>query len=196
MVLQVIDEVYSPAKTGRPPIPFISSFLFLLVALLFNGCAKAPVSRMMETTAYCGETGCGNWERGSYRYLKLDFWNRYYSSGPLAGKLYSGLTASGTTPHEPEEGLFSLDSLQRPWMIPIRIILFPWYLLPEDGTIAADTSYYPFGTRMYVTGYGWGVVEDRGSAIKGQERLDIYFEGYKQAMQWGRRKVRVLIEHP
>jgi hypothetical protein len=174
----------------------VSPFLLLLLALHFCGCAKAPMSRVMETTAYCGETGCGNWERGSYRYLKLDFWNRYYSTGPKAGKPYSGLTASGTTPHEPEEGLFSLDSLKRPWMIPLRIVLFPWYLLPEDGTIAADTSYYPFGTRMYVPGYGWGVVEDRGGAIKGQERLDLYFEGYKQARQWGRRKVRVTIKQP
>jgi hypothetical protein len=172
-------------------------YLFLLAAtLLFNGCAKAPTGKMMEATAYCGESGCGNWERGSYRYLKLDFWNRYYSTGPKAGRPYSGKTASGTFPHEPEDGLFSMDSLQRPWMIPMRIILFPWYLLPEDGTIAADTSYYPFGTRMYVPGYGWGVVEDRGGAIKGPERIDLYFQSLYEARQWGRRRVHVTIQKP
>jgi 3D (Asp-Asp-Asp) domain-containing protein len=81
-------------------------------------------------------------------------------------------------------------------MIPLRVVLFPWYLLPHDGTIAADTRYYPFGTRMYVPGYGWGTVEDRGSAIKGPNRLDLYFNSYDDAMHWGRRRVRVLIEKP
>lgn len=196
MVLPILVEKFVPIKFRRSRIQFLSPFLLIMIVLLFNGCAKAPTGKMMETTAYCGESGCGNWERGSYRYLKLDFWNRYYSSGPNAGKLYSGRTASGTTPHEPEEGLFSLDSLQRPWMIPWRIVLFPWYLLPEDGTIAADTKFYPFGTRMYVPGYGWGVVEDRGGAIKGPEKLDLYFDGYHEARQWGRRRVNVNIEHP
>ncbi|MFU8780890.1 MAG: hypothetical protein ACNA71_07680, partial [Kiritimatiellia bacterium] len=30
------------------------------------------------------------------------------------------------------------------------------------GTIAADTRLYPFGTIMYIEGYGYGRVEDRG----------------------------------
>ena len=161
----------------------LSPFLFLLLsALLFGGCARVQApsqsmmssGRVMETTAYCGESGCGIWERGSSRYLKLDFWNRYYSGpGALTGQPYSGLTAHGTTPHEPREWLFA-----------------------RDGTIAADTKYYPFGTRMYVPGYGWGLVEDRGSAIKGPNRLDLYFEGLEEAKQWGRRRLRVYIERP
>jgi 3D (Asp-Asp-Asp) domain-containing protein len=36
----------------------------------------------------------------------------------------------------------------------------------RDGTIAADTDSYPFGTRMFVPDWGWGVVEDRGGAIQ------------------------------
>ena len=79
-------------------------------------------------------------------------------------------------------------------MIPVRIVLFPWYFLPHDGTIAADTSYYPFGTRMYVPGYGWGVVEDRGGAIKGAGRIDLYFDSHQRALSWGRKKVGVTIE--
>lgn len=47
------------------------------------------------------------------------------------------------------------------------LILFPLYLLPLDGTIAADTKYYPFGTRMEIPDYGQGVVEDRGGPKKG-----------------------------
>lgn len=146
----------------------------------------------MEVTGYCGCSQCCSWERGNWLVLKLDFWNRYTNGGSP----YSGLTASGTTPTEPQPGFFSLDSLQRPWMIPTRLILFPWYFLPERGTIAADTRYYPFGTRMYIPGYGWGVVEDRGGAIKGPDRIDLFFDSHQDALQWGRRKVAVEIERP
>lgn len=54
------------------------------------------------------------------------------------------------------------------------------------GTIAADTSRYPFGTIMYIEGYGYGKVADRGGAIKG-DRLDLYFPSHRKATQWGRK---------
>jgi hypothetical protein len=168
----------------------------ILAMLLLSGCAKPPVARVMETTAYCGCSSCCGWERGSWHLLKLDFWNRYVSAGSSAGKTYSGLTAGGTVPREAEEGLFSMDSLSRPYMIPVRLVFFPWYLLPQEGTIAADTKYYPFGTRMYVPDYGWGVVEDRGGAIKGPDRIDLFFDSHNDALAWGRKKVRVIIEYP
>lgn len=167
----------------------------VLFLLLCSGCAKPSVTKVLETTAYCNCQVCCSWERGSWRWLKLDFWNRYVSSGPRAGAHYSGLTASGTVPYSPEEGLFSLDSIERPWMIPLRIILFPWYLLPRDGTIAADTNYFHFGTRMHVPGYGWGTVEDRGGKIKGPTRIDLYFDSHSEALRWGRKKLPVVIEY-
>ncbi len=60
------------------------------------------------------------------------------------------------------------------------------------GTIAADTSLFPFGTVMYVPGYGYGVVEDRGSAIQGR-RLDLYFRTHRRALEWGRQHVDVTV---
>ena len=66
----------------------------------------------------------------------------------------------------------------------------------EKGTIAADTSQYPFGTVMYVPGYGYGRVEDRGKAIKGPSRIDIYFNKHKQALQWGRQNLAVKVWLP
>ena len=170
----------------------ITVFCLLLAALSF-GCAGQRGVRTMEVTGYCGCGDCCGWERGSWKCLKLDFWNRYVAYGKQEGNPYTGRTASGTKPKEPQPGLFSLDSIKNPWMIPIRIVLFPWLLLPQDGTIAADTRYYPFGTRMHVLGYGWGVVEDRGSAITGPQRLDVFFRSHKKAVVWGRQKVRVRI---
>ncbi len=168
--------------------------VLLCCLLLAAGCARHQ-TRIMETTAYCGCGQCCSWERGSWKFLKLDFWNRYVSAGRRAGQPYTGHTASGSEPVEPQPGLFSTDSLVHPWMIPFRVV-FPWLWPSRDGTIAADTKYYPFGTRMYVPGYGWGRVEDRGSAIRGPGRIDLYFESHDQALRWGRRRLRVEIEYP
>lgn len=63
------------------------------------------------------------------------------------------------------------------------------------GTIAADTSIYPFGTRMFVPGYGYGVVEDRGSAIKGHH-IDLFFPKHTTAAKWGRQSKRVQVWLP
>lgn len=148
----------------------------------------------METTAYCSCSSCCGWERGNWAYLKLDFWNKYVTQGAQAGQPYSGRTASGSRPNEPQPGLFSMDTAQKPYMIPVRLL--PWEMFSDEGTIAADTRYYPFGTRMFVPGWGWGRVEDRGSAIKGKNRIDLYFDSHTEALQWGRKKLRVQIYHP
>ena len=147
----------------------------------------------MEVTAYCGCSQCCSWTRGSWKYLKLNFWNRYYRAGPNQGAAYRGRTASGTRPRQCQPGLFSLDSLRRPWMLPFRMV-FPWLLLSHPGTLAADTNYYPFGTRMQIPGYGSGVVEDRGSDIKGPARLDVFFDSHRNACKWGRRSVSVQVK--
>ncbi len=62
----------------------------------------------------------------------------------------------------------------------------------RKGTIAADTRHLPMGTRLYVPGYGMGIVEDRGGAIKGK-RLDLFFPSHKEALEWGRQWVDVQI---
>lgn len=64
----------------------------------------------------------------------------------------------------------------------------------KKGTIAADVRYYPYGTRMIVPGYGEGVVEDTGSAIRGPSRIDVFFRSRKEALRWGRQKVTVKVK--
>ena len=63
------------------------------------------------------------------------------------------------------------------------------------GTIAADVSLYPYGTKMYVPGYGWGEVHDTGSSIKG-DHIDVFFDAHDEAMAWGRQKLWVTIVRP
>lgn len=116
----------------------------------------------------------------------------------LAGKVYTGHTASGVFPHPPRPSLLScwrrpvrcrdqapermlpapLPHANRPdhrgishcpplhphGRLVWRTITLQWSA--RDGTIAADTSHFPFGTRIFVPGWGWGAVQDRGGAIK------------------------------
>jgi 3D (Asp-Asp-Asp) domain-containing protein len=63
------------------------------------------------------------------------------------------------------------------------------------GTLAADTRYYPFGTVMFVPGYGYGRVEDRGGAIRG-EHIDVFFRSRRRALEWGRQTLPVRIWLP
>lgn len=63
----------------------------------------------------------------------------------------------------------------------------------QVSTIAADPKLFPIGTLLYIPGYGYGVVADTGSAIKGK-KIDLYFETIKQVYeQWGKRKVEVQV---
>lgn len=65
----------------------------------------------------------------------------------------------------------------------------------KNHTIAADTSKYPFGTVMYIPGYGYGVVEDVGGAIKG-EHIDLFFGTHEAATKWGKQRKKVQIWFP
>ena len=60
------------------------------------------------------------------------------------------------------------------------------------GTVAVDTSVFPFGTRMYIPGYGNGVAADTGSAIIGRI-IDIWFPTCGQAQAWGRKTLTITV---
>ncbi|WP_285890388.1 3D domain-containing protein [Paenibacillus macerans] len=61
------------------------------------------------------------------------------------------------------------------------------------STIAADLKMFPIGTILYIPGYGYGVVADKGSAIKGK-KIDLYFDTTKQVYkEWGKKEVEVQI---
>jgi 3D (Asp-Asp-Asp) domain-containing protein len=64
----------------------------------------------------------------------------------------------------------------------------------HKGTIAADIRYYPYGTVMVIPGYGKGVVEDTGTAIKGPYHIDVYFGTRHHALEWGRQRLTVKVK--
>lgn len=61
------------------------------------------------------------------------------------------------------------------------------------STIAADPEIFPLGSILYIPGYGYGIVADTGSAIKGK-KIDLYFSTVKQVYkEWGKKEVNVQI---
>lgn len=62
----------------------------------------------------------------------------------------------------------------------------------EKGVAATDPRVIPMGTRLYIPGYGFAVAADRGSAIRGM-RIDLCFNTYWEAKQFGRRQVDVYL---
>lgn len=62
--------------------------------------------------------------------------------------------------------------------------------LAAVGRIIAAPPEIPFGTILFIKGYGWAEVQDRGGAIKGK-RLDVLFPTHEQALDWGVRFIEV-----
>lgn len=65
-------------------------------------------------------------------------------------------------------------------------------ILARYGVVAVDPSVIKLGSRVHVEGYGDAVAGDTGGAIHGN-RIDLCFDTYEQAMQFGRRTVKVHI---
>ena len=66
-------------------------------------------------------------------------------------------------------------------------------VIPKEGrTIAVDPKVIPYGSILYIQGYGYYIAEDCGGAIK-QNRIDIFTTSHKYAIQQGRRVANVWI---
>ena len=73
---------------------------------------------------------------------------------------------------------------------------------PKLGTIAVNPYYIPYGTEIYVKGYGYGKAQDTG-AFRNYKRadgtpvnqLDLFMNTEKECRRWGRkRNVTVLVK--
>ena len=74
----------------------------------------------------------------------------------------------------------------------------------------ACPSKYPFGTGLYIPGFGFGICEDRGGAIVASDasnsrgydydRIDLWlgrgYEGMTAALRWGKRTVHNVLVYP
>jgi len=58
------------------------------------------------------------------------------------------------------------------------------------GIVAVDPRIIPLGTKLYIPGYGFAIAGDTGGAIIGN-RIDLGFDSISDALQFGRRNVKV-----
>jgi 3D (Asp-Asp-Asp) domain-containing protein len=106
--------------------------------------------------------------------------SKYTAVEVVATGYFAGKESTGKNPGHPEYGVtFSGIKVQRN--------------KHSLSTIAADPLFFPIGSVLYIPGYGYGVVADTGSAIKGN-RIDLYFETKDQVYkEWGKKTLNIFI---
>lgn len=105
-------------------------------------------------------------------------WSQYPSQRVVATGYTAGFESTGKRPGHPQYG-----------------ITFSGVKVKRDlySTIAADTRVFPIGSILFIPGYGYGVVADTGSAIKGN-KIDLYYETVQDVyQQWGKKEVEVYL---
>lgn len=129
---------------------------------------KEPVSKVVAI----GTLGSLNLSRGgkvlyktSIKVKATAYTSDYASTGKNPGDDDFGRTATGTLARRNVNGFSS---------------------------IAVDPRVIPYGTKLYVEGYGYAIAEDTGGAIKGNT-IDVYFNSAEDCSNWGVRYINVYI---
>jgi 3D (Asp-Asp-Asp) domain-containing protein len=105
-------------------------------------------------------------------------WSKYPKKTVTATGYTAGYESTGKSPDHPEYGITYSG-------VKVKRDLF--------STVAADLSVFPIGTIIFVPDYGYGVVADKGGAIKGN-RLDLYYDTVDEVYNlWGKRTIDVYI---
>lgn len=103
---------------------------------------------------------------------------QYPTVNVVATGYTAGVESTGKTPDHPAYGITYSG-------VEVKRDLY--------STIAADLDIYPIGTIMYIPGYGYGVVADKGSAIHGN-KIDLYYPTVKDVYaEWGKKTIDVYI---
>jgi 3D (Asp-Asp-Asp) domain-containing protein len=105
-------------------------------------------------------------------------WTKYPKQTVIATGYTAGYESTGKSQNSPSYGITYSG-------VKVKRDLF--------STIAADLKIFPIGTILFIPGYGYGVVADKGGAIKGNE-LDLYYETVNEVYHsWGKKKLDVYI---
>ncbi|NGQ96988.1 hypothetical protein G3578_17635 [Brevibacillus sp. SYP-B805] len=98
----------------------------------------------------------------------------------VATGYYAGIESTGKNPSHPSYGItYSGVKVRR----------------DQYSTIAADLRVFPLGTVLYIPGYGYGVVADKGGAIRGN-KIDLYFRTKQDVYdEWGKKTLDVYVVH-
>ncbi|CEG28409.1 3D domain-containing protein [Bacillus sp. B-jedd] len=105
-------------------------------------------------------------------------WSQYNKKTVIATGYTAGVESTGKDKSHPAYGITYSG-------VKVKRDLF--------STIAADPRVFPIGTVLFIPDYGYGVVADTGSAIKGH-KLDLYYDTVDEVFKhWGKKKVEVFV---
>lgn len=105
-------------------------------------------------------------------------WSKYPKKTVVATGYTAGYESTGKNPGHPEFGITYSG-------VKVKRDLF--------STVAADLNVFPIGTILFIPGYGYGVVADKGGAINGNE-VDLYYDTVDEVYnEWGKRTLEVYI---
>jgi 3D (Asp-Asp-Asp) domain-containing protein len=105
-------------------------------------------------------------------------WSQYPKETVTATGYTAGIESTGKLPGDPAYGITYSG-------VKVKRDLY--------STVAADPEIFPIGTILFIPGYGYGVVADTGSAIKGH-RLDLYYDTVDEVYEhWGKKELEVYI---
>jgi 3D (Asp-Asp-Asp) domain-containing protein len=105
-------------------------------------------------------------------------WSRYPIKKVVATGYTAGYESTGKNPDHPSYGITYSG-------VKVKRDLY--------STIAADLNVFPIGSVLFIPGYGYGVVADKGGAIKGN-KLDLFYETVEEVYDnWGKKTVDVYV---
>ena len=105
-------------------------------------------------------------------------WSKYPSTTVTATGYTAGFESTGKNEGHPEYGITYSG-------VKVKRDLY--------STVAADLNVFPIGTILFIPGYGYGVVADKGGAIKGNE-LDLYYKTVEDVYKlWGKKKLEIYV---
>ncbi|MBS8265997.1 hypothetical protein DYI25_16340 [Mesobacillus boroniphilus] len=105
-------------------------------------------------------------------------WSQYPTKKIIATGYTAGVESTGKNPGHPGYGITYSG-------VKVKRDLY--------STVAADLNVFPIGTILFIPGYGFGVVADKGGAIKGN-KVDLYYDTVKDVYeQWGKKTLDVYV---
>ncbi len=105
-------------------------------------------------------------------------WTKYPKTTVTATGYTAGVESTGKSPNHPGYGITYSG-------VKVKRDLY--------STVAADLNVFPLGTILFIPGYGYGVVADKGGAIKGN-KVDLYYETVADVYnQWGKKTLDVYV---
>ena len=105
-------------------------------------------------------------------------WSKYPKATVIATGYTAGYESTGKNESHPEYGITYSG-------VKVKRDLY--------STVAADLSVFPIGTILFIPEYGYGVVADKGGAIKGKQS-DLYYETVEDVYnKWGKKEVEVYV---